>query len=123
MKYLRFVPGSIFDPLSAGCHSLIQQGVKLVTCSQDIVQELEYRQVSNSSKVVVESQRKIFQVTVVDQADDLSRQILQCAVVPITADMLIAKLGLNMQTLQNKLFDLSLDGKISQDAMGFWKRL
>ncbi|MGY5451030.1 DNA-processing protein DprA [Agarivorans sp. MS3-6] len=34
------VPGSIDDPLHAGCHHLIQQGAKLVTTPVDIVEEL-----------------------------------------------------------------------------------
>ena len=33
------VPGSIFASNSRGCHKLIQQGAKLVTCCEDIVQE------------------------------------------------------------------------------------
>ncbi len=35
------VPGSIDDPLYAGCHHLIQQGAKLVTSAADIMDELE----------------------------------------------------------------------------------
>ncbi|MDO6685464.1 MULTISPECIES: DNA-processing protein DprA [unclassified Agarivorans] len=34
------VPGSIDDPLHAGCHHLIQQGAKLVTSPVDIMEEL-----------------------------------------------------------------------------------
>ncbi len=33
------VPGPIEDPVSAGCHALIQQGAKLVTCAEDIMGE------------------------------------------------------------------------------------
>ena len=34
------VPGSVLNPLAAGCHQLIQQGAKLTTCVADIVEEL-----------------------------------------------------------------------------------
>lgn len=34
------IPGSIENPLVAGCHRLIQQGAKLTTCSADILEEL-----------------------------------------------------------------------------------
>src|SRR5204862_6910763 len=34
------IPGSLDDPLSAGCHALIQQGAKLVTCPADIITEI-----------------------------------------------------------------------------------
>lgn len=34
------IPGSIFSPRSRGCHALIQEGAKLVTCVEDILQEI-----------------------------------------------------------------------------------
>lgn len=33
------VPGSIYNTLSDGCHHLIKQGAKIITCSGDIVEE------------------------------------------------------------------------------------
>jgi len=34
------VPGSIFSPLSSGCHTLLKQGASPVTCAQDILDVL-----------------------------------------------------------------------------------
>ena len=34
------VPGSIDNPLTQGCHHLIQQGAALITCAQDVLNEL-----------------------------------------------------------------------------------
>jgi DNA processing protein len=34
------VPGSVLDPMSAGCHRLIQQGAKCVTAVSDILEDL-----------------------------------------------------------------------------------
>ena len=114
------LPGSIFDPLSAGCHFLIGQGAKLVTSAQDILEEFGYVQKIDEDE---KQQQKILNVTPHEKIDSLSDQILQIAVVPITADLIMSKLQLDMDTLQNKLFELSLDGKITQDTMGFWLRL
>ena len=36
------IPGSILDGRSDGCHHLIQEGAKLVTCGQDILAEFEF---------------------------------------------------------------------------------
>ena len=36
------IPGNILDGKSAGCHRLIQEGAKLVTSGQDILDELKY---------------------------------------------------------------------------------
>jgi len=36
------VPGSIFEEISLGCHSLIQQGAKLVSCPEDILEEINH---------------------------------------------------------------------------------
>lgn len=38
-KEIFAVPGNITNPLTEGCHWLIQQGAKLVTCVNDIVEE------------------------------------------------------------------------------------
>jgi DNA processing protein len=36
------LPGNIHNPMSAGCHHLIQQGAKLVTCIEDINEEFQH---------------------------------------------------------------------------------
>lgn len=34
------IPGSIYNPNARGCHQLIQEGAKLITTTQDIIEEL-----------------------------------------------------------------------------------
>lgn len=60
------VPGSIFSPLSKGVNFLIQQGVKPVTCAEDILEEFEIERslrkqkakqikpASNEEKIILE---------------------------------------------------------------------
>jgi DNA processing protein len=43
------IPGSIHSFLSKGCHDLIKQGAKLVNSYQDIIEELETKDIYNKS--------------------------------------------------------------------------
>ncbi|MBO0441316.1 DNA-processing protein DprA [Candidatus Enterococcus ikei] len=36
------VPGNLFDAKSDGCHGLIQEGAKCITCPQDILEEIQF---------------------------------------------------------------------------------
>lgn len=137
------VPGPIYDPLSAGCHELIKLGAKLVTETQDILQELIpdlqpvqvqenfLKNASLSSEKLVSSSRlkspiatvsKKETATVDESLDELERLILQYATVSISIDDLLVKVGVASHVLHDKLFMLSLDGKIEQDFTGLWKR-
>lgn len=117
------VPGSIFDELSAGCHSLIADGAKLITCAQDMLDELGYPEVVSLQE---KDQQKLFKpaikTSLMSANDPIALQILQVASMPITVDLMLSKLQIDIDILQNKLFEMSLDGKMAQDAMGFWKR-
>jgi len=145
------LPGSIFDPLSVGCHDLIQLGAKLVTSTQDILEELSYpgkpdfvqmtilgheKKEKGLTKALPSSQSKkalgwqsslksqaSHSAPVYDDLDDLSRAIMHCTVTPITSQALLSRVETTLDELQRKLFELSLDGKIAQDGMGMWKRV
>lgn len=133
------LPGSIFDPLSAGCHELIQQGAKLVTSTQDIVDELSYLGKADQVQMLIHAddngskdkdqkkpkrvQPAIIACDVASVVDDVERAVLHYTVVPVTAETLLTNVGISLDVLQSKLFELSLDGKISQDGMGLWKRV
>ncbi|HSW75425.1 MAG TPA: DNA-processing protein DprA [Candidatus Saccharimonadales bacterium] len=133
------VPGSIFDPLSAGCHDLLQQGAKLVTCTQDILDELSYPGKVTQVQMKIQSDTKVkdassgrdgqvgksksSSIGSTADLDDIERSILHYTIVPVTAEMLMSKVGVSLDILQSKLFSLSLDGKIYQDTIGLWKRV
>ncbi len=128
------VPGSIFDPLSVGCHELIAQGAKVVTTSEDIFVEFSQfgydlkvtdkqeqlsvfsSQASNPSHVIKSKPiaRNVY------QPGSLEQLILGVLVAPMSSDRLMNKVNVDLTTLQATLFNLSLDGLVHQDGMGFW---
>lgn len=128
------VPGSVFDPLSIGCHELIAQGAKLVASSEDIL--AEFSQFGHNVKIAdQQEQLSVFYAQVSNVSDvskskpigrilypsgSLEQLILSTLVIPISADHLMQKVNVDLMTLQSALFNLSLDGLIYQDGMGFW---
>ena len=51
------VPGSINNPLTQGCHHLIQQGAALVTCTQDVLEQLPVKVRNNCANVAQHSEK------------------------------------------------------------------
>jgi len=120
------VPGSILDPLSAGCHDLIKQGAKIVSCHEDILEEftmlIGQKQIEDSDgQLTVFADTKEKKSTFVGyRTDSLEHKVLTTLVVPMSADRLMQKISVNLFELQSVLFNLSLEGLISQNETGFW---
>ncbi|MBP6869942.1 DNA-processing protein DprA [Candidatus Babeliales bacterium] len=117
------VPGSIEHGLHDGCHNLIQQGAKLVTNVQDIIIEFGYG--TGEKKILNDIQENIFtqEKLLAEPTDQADRAILDRLLVSRSTEDLLLQLDLSLEDLMEKLFDLSLQGKISQDIMGLWKRI
>lgn len=109
------VPGLIDDPLSAGCHSLIQQGAKLVHCAADILMELE-----PSGQLALPLGDQKSEKTIYAEGPDAL--ILQICASPCTIDELVQKTGIAAQDLYSKLFMLELEGKVRREINGSWER-
>ncbi|MDP3788078.1 MAG: DNA-processing protein DprA [Candidatus Chromulinivorax sp.] len=115
------VPGSIEHGLHDGCHYLIQQGAKLVTNVHDIVIEFGY-----GVQSAQDSADKQLSLPMEISTSPISKQdavILEKLLQPRSTDELLSRLDIPLEDLMQKLFDLSLEGKISQDMMGLWKRI
>lgn len=139
-KQVLAVPGSIFDPLSAGCHALIKEGATPILSPDDLLIELGEKPATKSSDAAL--QKSILEGTAVLQvkpakikarevipqkpavlAENASVQerILFYCKEPASPDDLLGYIDLDVQLLQDHLFDLQLAGRLEQNAVGLWQ--
>lgn len=106
------VPGKIDNPTASGVHRLIKEGAKLVTCLEDVLEELKPQ-----LKIYLKTARAKPQAAT-QSATDLSE--CEQAVVnllgsePISIEQLIEKAGLAVSQLMSTLLSLELKHHIKQ---------
>ncbi len=102
------IPGSIHSPLSRGCHVLIKQGAKLVESVSDVLEELHV-----ASPVSV----------ALDQSNDDDPVLAALGHDPCDFDTLSQRTGLPVGSLQTRLSELELEGRIACLPGGRFQRL
>jgi DNA processing protein len=124
------VPGSIEDPLSAGCHALISEGARIISSSQDILQEYGMVQLE-----IIEPAKKEYKPAKIAAAapalsvrslypkDSLEQRILDFCSVSQSLDEIALKTESTPVKLQGTLFQLQLAGVLEQDFTGLWRTL
>lgn len=113
------IPGAITDPLSIGCHKLIQEGAKLVTDVDDILVEYGIQAAVPVEKIP----QKLEQQTSIVAAIADAHPLLALCTQPISIDELANITNKSMTDLQRELLDLQFDGKIAQNFAGMWQRV
>jgi DNA processing protein len=103
------IPGSIHSPQSRGCHWLIKQGAKLVDAAQDILDELRIGEPTTVSTNAAS------ETTSDPLLDALGHE-------PTTLDALLARTGEATATLQARLMELELDGRVARLPGGLYQR-
>jgi DNA processing protein len=101
------VPGSIFNPLSDGCHHLIKQGAKIITNVNDIVEE--YWQFPQPEKVSVKK----------NLAEDKLLASVGHDTTPI--DIIVQKSNLPIEQVLERLLGLEVEGFILSVPGGYLK--
>jgi len=109
------IPGSIHAPQSRGCHALIRQGAKLVESAQDILEELR---LAPPEPAAPDDRAPACADSRAD--DDPLLQALGWE--PRGLDALQARCGLDTATLQARLLELELDGRLTRLPGGLYQR-
>lgn len=115
------VPGPFDSHLSAGCHSLIQQGAKLTTSVHDILSEFghEFKPIFKEGKPHI---LPLFDTPKGAPGDPQEQAILRACGVPSSLDELVEQTGISLTELTHLLFNLQIKGKICQNMAGLWQK-
>ena len=114
------IPGSIHSTQARGCHALIKQGAKLVESAQDILEDL---MPAGSARTVAVEPVDGFddpEAFVDDPADPLWSAL---GFDPVGLDALLARTGMDTPSLQVRLMELELEGRVSRLPGGLFQRL
>ncbi|HVR55023.1 MAG TPA: DNA-processing protein DprA [Pseudorhodoferax sp.] len=93
------IPGSIHAAQSRGCHALIQQGAKLVTRVEDVLDEFAPAEATATAPTA-------------EAAPDEDAVLVHIGFDPMGLDALAARTGLPTAVLQARLLELELAGHI-----------
>jgi len=108
------VPGSPLDPRAEGGNHLIQEGAKLVTSAEDIIDGLGSADPARTS-LLEPDWEPAFDVGSVEEEPsngDRARLIEALSPTPIAVDHLIATTRLSVSSIQTLLLELDLAGRI-----------
>lgn len=114
------IPGSIRNPLSKGCHSLIKQGAKLVENVQDIIDELG----PLIHSTIQQAELKEYRTDNTKEFDDDYKYLLNMmAYEDVSIDQLIEHTGLTADAVSSMLLILELRGVVTASPGGLYARV
>jgi DNA processing protein len=109
------LPGSIHNPLSRGCHALIQQGAKLTESSDHILEEI-----GPLASLAIAAQQNDADSTAADPLCD-HPLIENMGYEPISIDTLVDRSGLTPEVVSSMLLTLELQGQVTSTG-GLYSR-
>lgn len=98
------VPGSVFSPASRGTNRLIQEGAKLITNCNDILEELNLK--------IVAQQLEMKEVVIAGETE--SQLLKELSAEPSHIDEICRRSGLPMATVSSNLAVMELRGLVKQ---------
>jgi DNA processing protein len=116
------VPGSIYNPLSRGCHELIKRGARLAETADDILSELNY---SAFFGRVPKGVRGAAEHHPDASGMDKDHKILLDALGfdPADLDMLIVRTGFKPEAVSSMMLILELEGHVQAAPGGRYSRV
>lgn len=112
------IPGSIHAPQARGCHSLIQQGAKLVETAQDVIEELSAF-TPLTRPPIVQRQDSHSEIQ-----DPKMRELLdQLGYDPVTIDTLVERSGLTADFISSMLLEMEVLGMVEARPGGQYVRV
>jgi DNA processing protein len=106
------VPGNLSSPNSIGTNKLIKDGAKIVTCIEDILEEIN---VFRNTAINIFEQKELEKARIFKDLDPDERILAECLFnQPMHIDAIIEKSGLEIKTINAILVMLELKGCIDQ---------
>jgi DNA processing protein len=109
------LPGNIHNPMTAGCHYLIQQGAKLVTCVNDINEEFQNLILSTSGIKAEKLEKNMSQ----SLASDNLLDSVDFEVTPV--DIVAQRSGIEVADVMSQLLEYELRGLVTSIPGGYIK--
>lgn len=108
------VPGSPLDPRAEGGNALIQQGAKLITNAQDIIDSLGSADPARNALFDPDWEPDFTETHPAEAPtdSDKSRLLSSLSTTPVEVDEIIRQTGLPVSTIQLLLLELDLSGEI-----------
>lgn len=118
------IPGHINNILSAGCHALIQQGAKLTTSIADILVEFGQDVQEQQMHMYTPAIKQSSSIKPIRDFQELpiKEKIRTICKSPSSVDELIEQTNIPLIELTKILFDMQLEGAISQNMTGLWQK-
>jgi DNA processing protein len=111
------IPGSIYSPVSRGCHKLISSGAKLVENINHILEEL------NLNQVQAKTQTNNIKPVPSQENPESEHPLLQLlGYEPITIDQICEKMKIGFSEICALLLKLELEGRIINRGHGLYQK-
>jgi DNA processing protein len=116
------IPGSIYSPLSRGCHELIRQGAKLTETAHDILSELDFSAFFEGRSLASERpEREVPRETGMDKDHKILLDALGFD--PADLDVLVVRTGFKPEAVSSMMLILELEGHVQAAPGGRYSRV